>query len=168
SALFGMHLLTASILSAPAAIVAAKMLVPEKYPEFLDKNLDIPRQKAGSNAMEALTNGTTDGLRLAVNVGAMLLAFMALVFFSNHILGWIGDWSRLNTLVHSTTDGTYDQLSLEYIMGLVFSPIAWLIGVPMDDIVGVGQMLGEKTILNEFFGYLTLADMIDNGQLQQK
>ncbi len=167
-AVFGMHLLTASIISAPAAIVAAKMLVPEKDPEFLDKNLNIPRQKAGSNAMEALTNGTTDGLRLAVNVGAMLLAFMALVFFSNHILGWIGDWSRLNTLVHSTTDGSYDQLSLEYIMGLVFSPIAWLIGVPMDDIVGVGQMLGEKTILNEFFGYLTLADMKDNGLLQQK
>lgn len=165
---FGMHLLTASIISAPAAIVAAKMLIPEKDVDQLDKNLDIPPTEAGSNVLEALTNGTTDGLKLAVNVGAMLLAFMAFVFFFNHILGWAGDIVHLNQYIAEVTDGNYDRLSLEYIFGLIFSPISWIIGVPSQDIVSVGQMLGEKTILNEFFGYLTLADMKSNGLLQEK
>ena len=165
---FGMHLLTASIISSPAAIVAAKMLIPEKNIDQLDKNLNIPSTDAGSNVLEALTNGTTDGLKLAVNVGAMLLAFMAFVFFSNHILGWVGDIVNLNQYIANITDGNYNRLSLEYIFGLVFSPISWIIGVPNQDIVSVGQMLGEKTILNEFFGYLSLADMKSNGLLQEK
>lgn len=167
-ATFGMHLLTASIISAPAAIIAAKMLVPENEPEQLDKNLDIPPSEAGSNVLEAITNGTTDGLKLAVNVGAMLLAFMAFVFFINHLLGWAGDVVHLNAYIVQVTDGTYDRLSLEYVFGLLFSPISWMIGVPGQDIVAVGQMLGEKTILNEFFGYLTLTDMKNSGMLQEK
>lgn len=165
---FGMHLLTASIISAPAAIVAAKMLIPEKNIELLDKNLNIPSTQAGSNVLEALANGTTDGLKLAVNVGAMLLAFMAFVFFFNHILGWGGDVLHLNRSIEKITNGDYDRLSLEYIFGLLFSPISWIIGVPAQDIVSVGQMLGEKTILNEFFGYLTLSDMKSSGLLQEK
>src|SRR5690606_27582154 len=165
---FGMHLLTASIISAPAAIVAAKMLIPEKNIDELDKNLDIPSTQAGSNVLEALANGTTDGLKLAVNVGAMLLAFMAFVFFFNHILGWGGDVLHLNRAIEKITNGNYDRLSLEYIFGLLFSPISWIIGVPAQYVVSVGQVLGEKTILNEFFGYLTLSDMKSSGLLQEK
>lgn len=167
-AAFGMHLLTASIISAPAAIVAAKMLIPEKNKELLDKNLDIPPGEAGLNVLEALTNGTTDGLKLAVNVGAMLLSFMALVFLFNRILGWMGDIVQLNDYIISATNGSYEKLSLEYIFGLLFSPVAWLIGIPGKDIIAVGQLLGEKTILNEFFGYLSLSGMKTAGILQEK
>lgn len=165
---FGMHLLTASIISAPAAIVAAKMLVPEKKPITMEKDLDIPQSEAGSNVLEALTNGTTDGLRLAVNVGAMLLAFMGLVFLINHMLQWMGDSTHLNDFITQTTGGSYDGLSLQYLFGLFFAPISWVIGVPTSDILSVGQMLGEKTVLNEFFGYLTLSDFKDTGVLQEK
>lgn len=167
-AAFGMHLLTASIISAPAAIVAAKMLIPENEVEKLDKNLHIPPSEAGQNVLEALANGTTDGLKLAVNVGAMLLAFMAFVFLFNHILGWAGEVVHLNEYIASVTDGNYDRLSLEYVFGLAFSPVAWLIGVPQQDIIAVGQMLGEKTILNEFFGYLSLSEMMQKNLLTEK
>ncbi len=167
-ATFGMHLLTASIISAPAAIVAAKMLIPETDKNQLDKNLDIPPGEAGMNVLEALANGTTDGLKLAVNVGAMLLTFMALVFLFNHVLGWMGDIVHLNDYITSTTNGSYERLSLQYVFGLLFSPVSWLIGIPRQDILAVGQLLGEKTILNEFFGYLSLSEMKTAGILQEK
>lgn len=167
-ATFGMHLLTASIISAPAAIVAAKMLIPEEINNQVDRNVDVPSSEAGSNVLEALTNGTTDGLKLAVNVGAMLLTFMAFVFLINHVLGWTGDIVHLNEYITNVTDGSYNRLSLEYIFGILFSPVSWLIGVPGQDIVAVGQMLGEKTILNEFFGYLTLSEMKTADVLQEK
>ncbi len=165
---FGMHLLTASIMSAPAAVITAKMLVPEAYPDLLDRNLHIPSTDAGHNVLEALANGTTDGLKLAVNVGAMLIAFMAIVFLLNHILGWAGEIIHLNRYITEVTNGSYDQLSLQYVIGLLFSPVAWLIGIPYTDILAVGQLLGEKTILNEFFGYLSLSEMINGGILSQK
>lgn len=158
-AVFGMHLLTASIISAPAAIVAAKMLFPETHPEKIDKTLKVPRQSAGSNFLDALSQGTTDGLRLAVNVGAMLLAFMAFIYLSNYVLEWIGGWTRLNEVVANHTDGAFNTLSMQYILGLVFSPLAWLIGVEWADIMAVGRLLGEKTILNEFIAYISLADL---------
>lgn len=165
---FGMHLLTASIMSAPAAIVAAKMLMPETNPENLDSNLDVPPSDAGQNALEALVNGTSDGLRLAVNVGAMLIAFMALVFLTNRVLGWGGEIFQINPYIADWTDGKYDQLSLQFLFGLAFSPVAWLIGISSADMLAVGQMLGEKTILNEFFGYLSLAEMVQENILERK
>jgi len=165
---FGMHLLTASIMSAPAAIVAAKMLIPETNPESLESNLDVPPSEAGQNALEALVNGTSDGLRLAVNVGAMLIAFMALVFLTNRVLGWGGEIFQINPYIADWTDGKYDQLSLQFLFGLAFSPVAWLIGISSADMLAVGQMLGEKTILNEFFGYLSLAEMVQENILERK
>ena len=152
---FGMHLLTASIISAPAAIVAAKILIPETNPD-VNTNLDIPRTAAGSNFLDAISRGTTDGLKLAVNVGAMLLAFMAFIYLSNKILGTIGEYGGINAFVATNSDGLYDSLSLQYLLGFVFAPIAWLIGTPMGDLMAMGQLLGEKTILNEFVAYSSL------------
>jgi len=153
---FAKHLLTASIMSAPAAIVAAKILVPQRE-NFLSE-MKLNKTKPGSNALEALSNGTTDGLKLAINVGAMLLVFTALIYMGNYILGdLIGNWTGLNSVIAENT--IYSKLTFEFVLGYLFSPIAWMIGVPSDDIVLVGQLLGEKTILNEFYAYVTLGDL---------
>ena len=153
------HLLTASIMSAPAAVVAAKMLFPEK--DTVNDNMEISKEKVGSNALEAITNGTTDGLKLAINVGAMLLVFTAFIFFGNWILGdLIGHYTGLNEVISANT--SYDQLSFQFLVGYALAPVAWLIGTHSDDMVLVGQLLGEKTILNEFYAYATLGDMKSN------
>lgn len=165
---FGMHLLTASIISAPAAIVAAKILFPETEREKIDKNIKIPPEEAGDNILDAIVRGTTDGLKLAVNVGAMLLAFTAFIFLFNKIFMYIGEFTNLNDFIAQKSGGVYKGLTLQYIFGLLFSPIAWLIGVSTQDMVAVGQLLGEKTILNEFFAYVTLGDMKTAGTLSDK
>lgn len=166
--LFGMHLLTASIISAPAAIVAAKIIFPETDPDAIDKTIDVPKDEAGSNFLDAISTGTTDGLKLAVNVGAMLLAFMAFIYLSNEVLERVGAMTNLNAVVEQASDGTYKALSLQYILGFIFAPIAWLIGIPSQDIVAVGQMLGEKTILNEFVAYFSLQNLIASNVLTEK
>lgn len=161
---FATHLLSASIMSAPAAIVAAKMLVPESKPEDLDRNVLIPRDKIGSNLLDAISIGTTDGLKLAINVGAMLLVFTAFIYMFNAIFMAAGKASGLNETIAKATDGAYSGLSLQYVLGLIFSPLAWLLGVPSSDIMQVGQLLGEKTILNEFFAYSSLGQMKEAGK----
>ncbi|MDA7836995.1 hypothetical protein N9A49_06265 [Salibacteraceae bacterium] len=154
--LFAKHLLTASVMSAPAAVVAAKLLVPET--EKFDQSMSVSKENTGSNFLEAISNGTTDGLKLAINVGAMLLVFTALIYLGNYILqDGIGELTGLNDLISQNTN--YDGLSFQFIIGYAFAPIAFLMGISSDDIVLVGQLLGEKTILNEFYAYVTLGDM---------
>lgn len=164
---FGMHLLTASIISAPAAIVAAKIIYPETQKK-VNTTLDIPRTAAGSNFLDAIASGTTDGLKLAVNVGAMLLAFMAFIYLSNELLGVIGQIGNINAFVASSTDGLYDALSLQYLLGFIFAPIAWLIGTPVQDLMAMGQLLGEKIILNEFVAYSSLEGFKVNDVMSRK
>jgi concentrative nucleoside transporter, CNT family len=159
---YAKHLLTASIMSAPAAIVFAKILFPET--EKIDTNLEVSKDKIGVNALEAITNGTTDGLKLAVNVGAMLIVFISLVAFANYFLGKIGEWTTLNDLIAS--GGMYTALSFESISGYILSPFAWLLGVEWQDSMYFGQLLGEKTILNEFIAYPHLGEIQD--ELSQK
>ena len=154
---YAKHLLTASFMSAPAAIVFGKMLVPET--EEIDKNLDVPKEKIGANALEAITNGTTEGLKLAANVGAMLIVFMSLIAFINYSLGKVGDWTSLNDLIAS--GGMYSQLSFESIAGYILAPVSWIMGVEWQDCMYFGQMLGEKTILNEFIAYPHLGQIQD-------
>lgn len=154
-AYFAKHLLTASLMSAPAAIVFAKMLYPER--EEIDPDLSVEKDKLGANALEAIANGTTDGLKLAVNVAAMLIVFISLVALANYILFKIGYYTGANELVASF--GHYDALSFEAILGYLLSPFAWLMGVPWDDCLIVGQLLGEKTILNEFVAYGNLGTL---------
>ena len=155
---FAKHLLSASIMSAPAAIVAAKILFPETRKD-IDTVLKIPKDKVGSNVLDAISNGTTDGLKLALNVGAMLLVFIALMAMVNGITSWIGMVTGLNDVIADATNNTYNCLSLEFIFGALFSPVAWLLGVNGSDILYVGQVLGEKTVLNEFVAYVTLGGM---------
>lgn len=162
--LFAKHLLTASIMSAPAAIIVAKILYPET--ETVNRKLDISREKVGSNVLDAISRGTTEGLKLAVNVGAMLLVFTALMAVLNWFLGdLIGEPTGLNDLVKNSSGGNYDRFSMEYILGNLFAPVAWLIGVPAEDMVAVGQLLGEKTILNEFYAYGSLSELKQTGVL---
>ena len=133
------------------------MLVPET--EEIDKNLDVPKEKIGANALEAITNGTTEGLKLAANVGAMLIVFMSLIAFINYTLGKVGDWTSLNDLIAS--GGMYSQLSFESIAGYILAPVSWIMGVEWQDCMYFGQMLGEKTILNEFIAYPHLGQIQD-------
>jgi CNT family concentrative nucleoside transporter len=162
--IFATHLLSASIMAAPGSLLAAKMLIPETN-EF-EKQLHIGKESIGDNVLEAISNGTSDGLRLAVNVGAMLLVFTAIMAMMNYIFkSWIGETTGLNTIIAASTNGKYDGLTLQYLLGNLFAPIAWLIGVRGDDVVLIGQLLGEKTILNEFIAYTSLADFKEAGTL---
>jgi concentrative nucleoside transporter, CNT family len=154
---FAKHLLAASIMSAPAAIIFAKIILPEK--ENFDKKLEIAKDKLGTNALEAIANGTTDGIRLAVNVGAMLIVFVSLIALCNFILFKTGDLTGLNSLI--ARGGQYTALSFEFITGHLFSPLAWLMGIPWQDAMIVGQLMGEKTILNEFVAYPHLGKLQD-------
>jgi len=160
--LFATHLLIASIISAPAALVAAKMLLPET--EEVDQRLFIPRHNMGDNLLDALTLGTTQGIHLAVNVGAMLLVFTAMIAMLNYMLtDWVGTWTGLNVWTAEFTDGRYAAFSLQFLFGMLLSPVAWLIGTPWEDAMLVGQLLGEKTILNEFYAYTTFGGLKDSG-----
>ena len=167
--LFAQHLLMASIISAPAAIVAAKILYPEVTPELVNSDFTVPKEKIGSNLLEAIAIGTTDGLKLAVNVGAMLLVFTALVAMVNYILndmigfytpinGWVSNFAGwLVSHGFQVPEGAMSGLNLEFLLAMLFAPIAWLLGVPGQDVFLVAQLLGTKTVLNEFFGYVELA-----------
>jgi CNT family concentrative nucleoside transporter len=162
--LFAKHLLTASIIAAPGAIVAAKMLLPET--EEINPDLKVPKDKIGVNALDAITNGATEGTRLAVNVGVMLLVFIAFIKGINFFIGdFIGAQTGLNEWVAESTDGKFSQFSLEYIFGILFAPVAWLLGAASEDMLIVGQLLGEKTIINEFVAYESLGQVKDAGVL---
>lgn len=154
---FAKHLLTASIMAAPGVVVISKIIVPQT--ESVDKTIEVSKEEVGKNALDAISNGTGDGLRLAVNVGAMLLVFIAFIAFANFILVKIGGWTSLNDKILAFTGGKYNDLSLEFILGYAFSPLMWLIGVAGDDITLVGSLLGKKLILTEFVAYIDLADM---------
>ncbi|UKN00506.1 Na+ dependent nucleoside transporter [Paracrocinitomix mangrovi] len=163
-AFFAKHLLTASIISAPAAVVAAKILVPET--EEINKDLSINKEKIGTNLLEAIANGTSDGLKLAVNVGAMLLVFIALMALGNGILDSIGNSTNLNDVIAANTP--YEGLSFQFILGYIGAPIVWMVGVDATDMVLVGELLGQKTVLNEFIAYPRLGELKQSGQLSEK
>ncbi len=154
---FALHMLSQSIMSAPAAIVCAKMLFPQT--ESIDTRVSIPKQKMGENVLDAISIGTTDGLKLAVNVGAILIVFTALIYVMNWILGSVGYYLGINKIIATFTHGQYDALTFQLILGYLFSPIAWLIGVDKVDMINVGQLLGEKTIINEFQAYVSFSKM---------
>ncbi|UCJ09960.1 hypothetical protein KTO58_12405 [Chitinophaga pendula] len=163
---FALHMLSQSIMSAPAAIVCSKILFPQAHGELLSKNLHVPKEKLGDNFLDALSLGTTDGLKLAVNVGAMLIVFTAMMYVGNALLGWFGGITDLNHYIVTATGGRYEELSLQMILGYIFAPVAWMIGVAKEDMVSIGQLLGEKTILNEFIAYISLGQMKANNVIQ--
>jgi CNT family concentrative nucleoside transporter len=150
-------MLSQSIMSAPAAIVCAKILFPQTT--VISKDLTVPKEKLGDNFLDALSLGTIDGLKLAANVGAMLVVFVAMMWVANGLLEWVGRISHINERIAEATDGRYNTLSLQLVLGYVFAPVAWLIGVDKADMVAIGQLLGIKTILNEFLAYISFGEM---------
>ncbi len=153
--LFAKHLLAASVMAAPGAIVVSKMLYPQT--EAINTDVNVSSEKIGDNVLDAIAKGTTEGLKLAVNVGAMLLVFLAVIAMINGILELTGNIGSLNGWIAENT--TYDKFSLEAILGTVFAPLMWLIGVAKEDIMLMGQLLGIKLAASEFVGYTQLAEL---------
>jgi concentrative nucleoside transporter, CNT family len=152
---FAKHLLAASVMAAPGAIVISKMLYPQT--EKINTDVTVSQEKIGSNILDAIANGTTEGLKLAANVAAMLLVFVAIIAMLNGILGKIGDVTNLNDWMAANTP--YNQFTLESILGTIFAPLMWLIGVAKEDIMLMGQLLGVKLAASEFVGYIQLAEL---------
>nr|WP_232817885.1 nucleoside transporter C-terminal domain-containing protein [Winogradskyella tangerina] len=152
---YAKHLLAASVMAAPGAIVISKILYPQT--EEINTDIKVSQEKIGANLLDAIANGTTEGLKLAVNVGAMLLVFVAFIAMINGILGWVGDVTTLNGWMAANTP--YPNFSLEAILGTVFAPLMWLIGVAKEDMMMMGQLLGIKLAASEFVGYIQLADL---------
>ena len=160
---FARHLLTASVMNAPAALWVAKVLVPQTEPVVDLADVQIERK---GNWLEAIANGTTDGFKMAANVGVMLLVFTALIALFNGLLSnGLGSWTGLNELVASISGGRYTEFNLQAIFGLILGPFTWLLGVPWAEASYVGQLLGEKTVLNEFYAYVTMGQMMEAGTL---
>ena len=154
---YAKHLLTASVMAAPGAIVISKILYPQT--EKINTEIHVSQDKIGSNLLDAIANGTTEGLKLAANVGAMLLVFVAFIAMINFGFEKIGTISQINNWISSNT--SYDQLSIEFVLGYTFSPLMWLIGVAKEDMALMGQLLGIKLAVSEFIGYMQLAELKD-------
>ncbi|MBN3582231.1 NupC/NupG family nucleoside CNT transporter [Algoriphagus aestuarii] len=166
---FAAYLLGASIMNAPAAIVMSKMFVPEEEKEVKQDKLEVNEEAMGVNLIDAMSIGASEGLKLALNVGAMLLAFIAVIAAVNYVLsGLIGEYTGLNSFVVSSTGGQFQGFSLEYLFGQVFRVFAWVIGVEWVDTLQVGSLLGQKTVINEFVAYLSLSEMKEIGSLSAK
>ena len=161
------HLLAASIMSAPASLFLAKMMIPETGTPLTMGQSKLPDEKNADNVLDAAATGASDGLMLALNVGAMLIAFTALVALVNYLLGKVATPSfggsvplwDLNGVIRSASGGAFDGLSLKSIFGFALAPIAWLIGVETRDVLLFGSLLGEKTAINEFVAYLSLSNL---------
>ena len=158
---YAKHLLTASVMAAPGAIVISKILYPET--EKINTDVNISQEKIGSNFLDAISVGTSEGLKLAANIAAMLLVFIAFIALINYLLNGFGDLINLNDWISEKT--VYSKLSLELILGYIFAPVMWLIGVAKEDITLMGQLLGIKLAASEFIGYIQLSDLKDASNL---
>ena len=152
---YAKHLLTASVMAAPGAIVISKILYPET--EKIDTNVNISQEKIGANFLDAISNGTTEGLKLAANIAAMLLVFLAFIAMGNYILDKFGYLIEINNWINNNT--VYETLSIEFILGYLFAPLMWIIGVAKEDITLMGQLLGIKIVASEFIGYIQLSEL---------
>ncbi len=166
---FATYLLCASIMNAPAAIVMSKIFLPETEPEKIDKSLHVNKGTIGVNVIDALATGAADGLKLALNIAAMLLAFIAVIYALNWILvDGIGAWTGLNGWVTTSTNGAFTGFSLQYLFGQIFRVFAFAMGASWGEALQVGSLLGQKMVINEFVAYLSLADMKEGGLLSEK
>lgn len=166
---FATYLLSASVMNAPAAIVMSKIFLPETEPDKIDRTLRVNKESIGVNVIDAFATGAADGIKLALNIGGMLLAFIAIIYALNWILvDGIGSWTGLNAWVQQSTDGTFTGFSLQYIFGQIFRVFAFAMGVSWSEALQVGSLLGQKMVINEFVAYLSLADMKNAGVLSEK
>lgn len=164
------QLLTASMMNAPAALYVAKILVPER--ETIREDLFVPKEKHGRNLLDAIAGGTSDGLKLALNVAAILIVFVALIALLNAVLGWVGgvggETGWLNGLVAKASGGTFSELSMEAVLGFLFAPVAAAVGAEWGDMLRFGQLLGIRLVSNEFVAYLELGEMKEAAALSPK
>ena len=161
---FAKHLLAASVMAAPATIAVSKLLMPQE--EEISQSIKISEEKFGSNVIEAVSIGTEDGLKLAFNVGSMLIVFIAMIAMLNYVLtDLIGHYTGLNFFIQDLTNKQYQGFSLQFVLGYIFSPVVWLLGIAKADMVHIGQLLGEKIVLNEFVAYMSLGKMKSEGLL---
>lgn len=165
---FATYLLCASIMNAPAAIVMSKLMMPEVQSEKIDSRLQVNKEQLGVNLMDALASGVGDGVKLALNIGAMLLAFIAMILALNWMLGGLGEWMGINEWIRSTSSGAYKGLGLEYLLGQLFRVFAFFMGVNWSESVLVGSLLGKKMVLNEFLAYADLTAFKQSGFLSEK
>lgn len=159
--IYAKHLLAASVMAAPGVVVISKILIPQT--EEIDKSVEVSKEKAGKNLLDAVSTGTSEGLKLMVNVAAMLLVFISMIALFNYLLTKIGDWTTMNDWIAQVTGGQYKSFSLQFILGYALAPVMWILGVHSQDITLVGQILGEKIIMTEFIGYISLADLKASG-----
>ena len=152
---YAKHLLAASVMAAPGAIIISKILYPQT--ESINTDVKVSSDKIGSNILDAIANGTTEGLRLAVNVGAMLLVFVAFIAMINFGFTSFGSITGINEWIVQNTP--YEALTLEFILGYLFAPLMWLMGVATEDMALMGQLLGIKLAASEFVGYIQLAEL---------
>jgi CNT family concentrative nucleoside transporter len=164
--IFAKHLLAASFMAAPGAVIISKILIPQT--QEIDSNVEVSKEKIGSNVLDAISNGTVEGLKLAVNVASMLLVFIAFLAMGNFILLKIGSFTGLNSLIYDFSNGQFSELSLQVILGYIFAPLMWLLGVCSEDITIVGRLIGEKLIMTEFIGYISLGDLKSAGSFTQE
>ena len=164
--IFAKHLLAASFMAAPGAVIISKILIPQT--EKIDSNIEVPKEKIGSNILDAISNGTVEGLKLAVNVASMLLVFIAFLSMANFILLKIGSLTGLNSFISEFSNGQFNEFSLQVILGYFFAPLMWLLGVCSEDITLVGRLIGEKLIMTEFIGYISLGDLKSAGAFTEE
>lgn len=163
--IFAKHLLAASVMAAPGAVVFAKILVPQT--QKVNNNIQISKNKVGKNILDAISNGAAEGVKLAVNVAGMLLVFVAFIAFANYLFTKFGSLTGLNDWVTQITDGRNSELNLQFILGYALSPLMWLIGIAPQDIAHAGSLLGQKIIMTEFIGYVDLANLKSTGAFAQ-
>ncbi len=159
--IYAKHLLAASIMAAPGVVVISKILVPQTEDVISDAH--ISKDQAGKNVLDSISNGTSEGLKLAVNVAAMLLVFIAFIALINFVFMKTGTWLSINDWVANVSNGQFEELSLQFVLGYGLAPLMWLIGVNASDIALVGQILGEKIIMTEFIGYISLSELKEAG-----
>ena len=164
--IFAKHLLAASFMAAPGAVIISKILIPQT--SEIDSNVEVSKEKIGSNVLDAISNGTVEGLKLAVNVASMLLVFIAFLAMANYMLLKIGSFTGLNTIIYDFSNGQFPELSLQVILGYLFAPLMWLLGVCNEDITIVGRLIGEKLIMTEFIGYISLGDLKSAGAFTEE
>lgn len=172
-AIVAKQLLTASMMNAPAALYVAKILVPER--ETIRGDLFVPKDKHGRNLLDAIAGGTTEGLRLALNVAAILIVFVALIALLNAVLGWVGGFGGagggrgwLDGLVSRASGGAFDTLSMEAVLGFAFAPVAAMVGAEWGDVLRFDQLLGTRLVSNEFVAYLELGEMKEAAAVSPK
>lgn len=162
---FAKHLLAASVMAAPGAVVFAKILIPQT--QQVNNDIQVSKNKVGKNILDAISNGAAEGVKLAVNVAGMLLVFVAFIAFANYLFTKFGGLTGINEWISHITDGRNTELNLQFILGYAISPLMWLIGISPQDMVYAGSLLGQKVIMTEFIAYVDLASLKTAGAFAQ-